>query len=451
MVFNKSTDVVPCHTILRGSRIYSHFLIMGKLHETTFTEILPLPFRVAVLFQLGVHLWYAIVWTCYHVYDINCLALLNLSYSNHNYALDEHASGVVTGLMATIVAADSKENLILLRGIQSTASRLFSAVVGSLVCYWSCKALLNPETFVYAPIVNTIYLFVLVFSIYTVFSRGRTMGQQRVNSSIKRILIGNINSSTMRTNDIFFADSLTSYAKVLNDLMCFVWITFFASDNLYNTRVEALVLSYPVLVRMKQCFYEYRTTNQKQHLFNFMKYSALLGPILVNMSIKLSMLKLSTTTETSTTDLDKLNNWWYLASAISSLYLFTWDVHMDWGLGLFQPLLGRKSTKYYPIRSKLVFRRHAIYYSIIIFDFMIRFIWVFKIFVLMETEIELGLRHRVGNFLFGYNFLLVGYVILETLELLRRWLWCFLKWENDMSKLQMSDPETIQMADLKSG
>lgn len=424
---------------------------MGKLAETTFTEVLPLPFRVAVLFQLGVHLWYAIVWTCYHLYDINCLALLNLSYSSHNYALDEHASGIVTGLMATIVMADPKENLILLRGIQSTARRLFSAVAGSLMCYWVCKAFLNSEAIVYAPIVNTLYVFVLAFSIYVVFCRGKSMGQQRVHSSIKRILVGNINSSTMRTNDIFFADTLTSYAKVLNDLMCFVWMTFIASDLLYNTRVEALVLSYPLLVRMKQCFYEYRATNEKQHLLNFLKYSALLGPIFVNMLIKLSMLKLSTTAETTTTDLDKLTNWWYIASAISSMYLFVWDIHMDWGFGLFQPLLGRNKMKFQPLRSKLVFRKRTIYYSVIVFDFVIRFIWVFKIFVIMETEIELGLRHRVGNFLFGYNFLLVGYVILETLELFRRWLWCFFKWENDLTKLQATDPEAIPMADLKSG
>lgn len=425
---------------------------MGKLAETTLNEILPLPFRVAVLFQCGVHSWYAMVWICYHIYDINCLALLNLSYSNHNYALDEQASGIVTGLMATIAPADPKENLNLLRGIRTTSSKLFSALVGSLVCYWTTKFLFNEDLFLFYPIVNGLYFFIIISSFYVVFKKGKTMGQQRVHSSIKRILVGDINSATMRTNDIFFSDTLTSFAKVLNDFMCFIWITFVTSDSLYNTQVEALVLAYPQFVRMKQCFYEYKTTGQKQHMLNFCKYSALLGPIIVNMLIKFSMLRLAATPDTTTSDLDNLNKWWYVVSAISSFYLFIWDVRMDWGFGLLEPLFGFNTQKYEPLRGrKLVFRKKFIYYSVILIDFVLRFIWVFKMFVLVETEIELGLRHRVGNFLFGYNFLLLGYVMLEALELFRRWLWCFFKWENDLTKLQKEHAEDIPMEELKVG
>lgn len=423
---------------------------MAKLAETSLNEVLPLPFRVALLFQLGVHLWYAMVWVCYRVYDVNCLALLDLSYSSHNYALDGQNTGLVYGELATILPAELKENLSLLLGIKATGSKLFSALAFSLVCYWLCKAVISPEFFLFAPIVNLLFLFITVYSFYVVFRPGKTIGQQRVHSSIKRILIGNINSATMRTNDIFFSDTLTSYAKVLNDLMCFVWITFVTSDSLYNTRVEALVLAFPQLVRMKQCYYEYKVCNQRQQMFNFFKYAALLGPILVNMLIKLNMLRLASTGETTTDSLDRLNTWWYISSTVSSLYLFVWDVRMDWGYGLFEFYKSRRH--YEPLRvGRLVFGRRAIYFSIIFIDFVLRFIWLFKMFVIVETEIELGLRHRVGNFLFGYNFLLLGYLILETLEIFRRWLWCFLKWEHDLSKLQPKDAEAIQLSDLKSG
>ncbi|WPK24782.1 hypothetical protein PUMCH_002073 [Australozyma saopauloensis] len=423
---------------------------MAKLAETSLNEVLPLPFRVALLFQLGVHLWYAMVWVCYRVYDVNCLALLDLSYSSHNYALDGQNTGLVYGELATIIPAELKENLSLLLGIKATGSKLFSALAFSLVCYWLCKAVISPDFFLFAPIVNLLFLFITVYSFYVVFRPGKTIGQQRVHSSIKRILIGNINSATMRTNDIFFSDTLTSYAKVLNDLMCFIWITFVTSDSLYNTRVEALVLAFPQLVRMKQCYYEYKVCNQRQQLFNFFKYAALLGPILVNMLIKLNMLRLASTGETTTDSLDRLNNWWYISSTVSSLYLFVWDVRMDWGYGLFEFYKSRRH--YEPLRAgRLVFGRRAIYFFIIFIDFVLRFIWFFKMFVIVETEIELGLRHRVGNFLFGYNFLLLGYLILETLEIFRRWLWCFLKWEHDLSKLQPKDAEAIQLSDLKSG
>lgn len=423
---------------------------MAKLAETSLNEVLPLPFRVALLFQSGVHLWYAMVWVCYRVYDVNCLALLDLSYSSHNYALDGQNTGLVYGELATIIPAELKENLSLLLGIKATGSKLFSALAFSLVCYWLCKAVISPDFFLFAPIVNLLFLFITVYSFYVVFRPGKTIGQQRVHSSIKRILIGNINSATMRTNDIFFSDTLTSYAKVLNDLMCFIWITFVTSDSLYNTRVEALVLAFPQLVRMKQCYYEYKVCNQRQQLFNFFKYAALLGPILVNMLIKLNMLRLASTGETTTDSLDRLNNWWYISSTVSSLYLFVWDVRMDWGYGLFEFYKSRRH--YEPLRAgRLVFGRRAIYFFIIFIDFVLRFIWFFKMFVIVETEIELGLRHRVGNFLFGYNFLLLGYLILETLEIFRRWLWCFLKWEHDLSKLQPKDAEAIQLSDLKSG
>lgn len=423
---------------------------MGKLADTSLNEIVPLPFRVSLLFQFGVHLWYAIVWICYHVFNVNCLALINLSYSNHNYALDERSSRVVTGLMATIAPADTKENITLLRGIRQTSGKLFSSVVGALVCYWACKFIMSEDSVLYNPLVHVLYFFVVFYSFYVVFHSGTTMGQQRVHSSIKRILVGEINSATMRTNDIFFADTLTSYAKVLNDFMVFIWLTLVSKDSLYNTYVEAFVLSFPQLIRMKQCFREFQMTGQKLHLLNFAKYSALLGPISVNMLIKFTMLKLQDSPNTSTVDLQTLNNWWYVVSAISSLYLFIWDIRMDWGLGLLEPLFGTRG-KYVPLRSgRLVFRHKLIYYCVIVIDFVVRFIWVFKMFVIVQTEIELGLRHRVGNFLFGYNFLLLGYVMLETLELIRRWLWCFLKWENDLLKLQ-NHTEAIPMSDLKTG
>ncbi|RKP29831.1 hypothetical protein METBISCDRAFT_4563, partial [Metschnikowia bicuspidata] len=398
-------------------------------------EVLPLPFRIAVLFQLGVHLWHAMVWVCYHIYRVNCLALLNLSYSNYNYTLDGHAKGIVSGLMASIAPADPMENVVLIRGIRATAQKLFSALAVCLVGCWVCRWLVDENSMIYPLIINGLSIFVLCYSFYVAFGRGKSMGQQRVHSTVFRVLAGKINSESMRTNDIFFSDGLTSYAKVLNDLACYIWITFVTSNSLYNTRVEALVLSYPQLVRMKQCLYEYKTTQKKQHIFNFLNYTALLGPIIVNMLIKLSILKLGSEKEISTTNLDTLNWWWFVTSFASSFYLFIWDVRMDWGLGLLEPLFKSRS-KYEPLRAgRLVYGKPALYYTMILINLVLRVVWVFKIFVIMETEIELGLRHRVGNFLFGYNFLLAGYVILETLELLRRWLWCLLKWENDLAKL----------------
>lgn len=426
---------------------------MAELESAfTFNDAVPISFRIVLLIQLGIFLWYGLVCICYTVFRINILALFALSYSPHKYNHAE-SNPISTGEFATDAFADLDENILLLNGIHRTL-KLTSVLTFTVVAvYWT--AVMFTELDSPARKLTGSYVPVLILAVngYRTFGNGSSMGQSRIFTSMKRILVGNINSTSMRTNDILISDSLTSYSKVLNDLCMYLWITFLPTNKGYNAYVEMLVLAFPGLVRIKQCWFEYKLTLDINHFYNLVKYSFQLGPILINTMIKLTMAKLVDTDNNVSTTLNKLNFWWYAISAVSSAYSFMWDIRMDWGFGIFDPLFKPRAGPFQPlrVRSQMVYNNTLAYYAAIVVDFILRFVWVFKMFVMKETEIQLGIRHRVGNFLFGYDFLSFGYVVLEVLEIFRRWVWCFFKLESDLVKLQLKDDLThaIPLAGLE--
>lgn len=425
----------------------------GEGHTYVFNDILPLPFRVLFLLQLGIHLWYALVCHCYNVHKINVLALLHLSYSPYKYTSEEHYAANITGEYASTSSAELGENQMLLRGIKGTIKSTLPVNVGGILFYWSLLTLSDASGFLVKVTGQYLPLSLLIYTSYKTFASGPTIGKTRMFTTLKRVLVGNINSKTMRTNDILISDSLTSYAKVINDFGSFIWVTFIPTQNSYNVVLEAVVLSLPGFIRVRQCWLEYRITGRRQHFYNMIKYCCQLGPNFINLLIKMKMNQITEDTAASS-DLNSLNTWWYVSSFISSSYSFIWDVRMDWGFGLFEPVFFQVYRGFNPLReyNLLVYKNFLAYYGVIVTDFLLRFIWVFKIYVIKTTEVQLGLRHRVGNFLFGYDFLSFGFLVLEVLEILRRWLWCFLKLENDLVELQARDDIThaIPLATVKS-
>lgn len=421
-------------------------------HKYVFNDIFPLPFRICFFLQLGIHLWYGLVWQCYNVHKMNVLALLNMSYSPHKYSSEDHEVENITGEFATTATADLAENQILLRGINGTIKATLPALISGIAIHWAMLVMGDPTGVFVVFTSQYLPLPVLIYNLYQTFAYGPTMGQTRMSTTLKRVLKGNINSTTMRTNDILISDSLTSYSKVINDVGSFVWDSFIPTLKSYNVYVEVIVLSLPGLIRVKQCWYELKFTGQKQHFYNMVKYLCLLGPIFINLLIKIKMSQLTEDTAASA-QLNTLNIWWYAISTISSTYSFIWDVCMDWGFGLFEPIFVQQYQDFNPLRDSnlLVYKNYIAYYGVIVIDLLLRFIWVLKIYVIKDTEVELGLTQKVGSFLFGYDFYSFGFVVLEVLEIFRRWLWCFFKLESDLIKLQARDDIThaIPLATVK--
>lgn len=113
---------------------------------------------------------------------------------------------------------------------------------------------------------------------------------------------------------------------------------------------------------------------------------------------------------------DVLFRVWGLSVLVNSLFSFWWDITNDWGLHLLLPSRLKGSVSNTTIlRRILLLPDPTIYYLIIILDFILRFTWSLKLSSHLHSihEIEMGI------------------FLLEALEVMRRWIWVYVRveWE----------------------
>jgi len=109
-----------------------------------------------------------------------------------------------------------------------------------------------------------------------------------------------------------------------------------------------------------------------------------------------------------------LHIFWLIFTFISSCCSFAWDIIIDFGF--------LEKGKNYPLRNKLYYKPVFIYYFIALYDFILRFFWLWTI----SPEV-------LGSFVRPETLS----IILNSLEISRRGLWNILKVENkhiDISK-----------------
>ena len=109
-----------------------------------------------------------------------------------------------------------------------------------------------------------------------------------------------------------------------------------------------------------------------------------------------------------------LHIFWLIFTFISSCCSFAWDIIIDFGF--------LEKGKNYPLRNKLYYKPKIIYYFIALYNFVLRFFWLWTI----SPEV-------LGSFLRPETLS----IILNSLEITRRGCWNFLKVENkhiDISK-----------------
>jgi hypothetical protein len=100
---------------------------------------------------------------------------------------------------------------------------------------------------------------------------------------------------------------------------------------------------------------------------------------------------------------------WIFSCVISSLYAYTWDIKMDWGLMDSNP---EENTL---LREEIVYSSKNYYYFGILEDFILRFGWT----------VSVSLTHL------GYNQGELLTTILAILEVFRRFVWNFFRLENE--------------------
>lgn len=423
-----------------------------ELDTFIFDTLVPLPYRILFLIQLGHLLWYIIVYGCYKFNRMNVLQIINMSYSSHNYSALPGAPDI--GEHATVSVADIQENDLLLKGIWSNFRIIALNTAASFTIYKIIQVLFVGEDhhsslLLFYHLLPLVTILLISYKIFNKSTVDKSVGKLRIFTTMKRILVGNINSADMRTNDILISDSLVSYAKVLNDIGIFVWHYFISDEIPFNNILEFVLLCFPALIRIRQCWNEFVLTGKKECFLNLIKYVIGTSPTFINFLIKFNVMEFAEDDAEGKIQhlqlLHTLNVWWYLTSFISSTYSFIWDVKMDWGFGLFDYLItGSKSN---PLRddSRLIYSNKQVYYIGIFIDFCLRFIWLLKLYTTRDADSG-PIISRVGLFLFGYDAFSFGYCLIEVLEIFRRFMWCFFKLESDWFKLNTTT--TIEMSSM---
>ncbi|EAU34752.1 conserved hypothetical protein [Aspergillus terreus NIH2624] len=268
------------------------------------------------------------------------------------------------------------------------------------------------------------YLFIFFFLLLLPLNRLSRSGRHRFLVTLRRISIGGLaEAQDGKFGDILLADALTSYAKVLGDLVV-TFCMFFGPDTTSTSKpdrrcgkdyVVPFIIAAPSIIRFRQCLIEYvrvRRAGLKgenkggQHLANALKYASAFPVIILAAKLRnYNPLEFYGFSEVG------LSRLLYLCSLVNSSYSFYWDVTKDWDLTFFSS--ARRSTDHpYGLRRRRYFSDRQ-YYLAVLVDLLLRFSWASR-FVpgfLWLTETEFGL------------------FLLMSAEVARRWMWVFLRVE----------------------
>ena len=210
----------------------------------------------------------------------------------------------------------------------------------------------------------------------------------------KRLLLIESNPSPLRTTYILLSDTLTSFAKPLIDFT--LYASYITIGDLQFRHVDLLVAQLPVFVRIFQCLREYSLGGNKMALLNTLKYASSL-PILFCMWLM----------RVHPEHRDSHSGYHRLFMLVNSCYTFFWDVRIDWSMDSFTRIRATRQLTF----------SEAVYRISVIFDFVVRFWWVW---------IYLGSQ-------MGYHFdsSMVFDGEIQYLEIIRRAIWVVFRLESD--------------------
>lgn len=193
-----------------------------------------------------------------------------------------------------------------------------------------------------------------------------------VLNAVKRTALAPFYAVTFEDNMV--GDVLTSLAKPL--IMVPRAVCYLVSDHPQTQRsiskfedhgnlcprwerymLEPTIAALPLIFRALQCLRRFYDTRQTKHLANFGKYMASLSVVVFSALLS-------------------KKGWSVIvASIVATVYSATWDITMDWGLGLneLKPQMLRSSG------NALGSKRHFepwVYWSVAVFDILARCTWV---------------------------------------------------------------------------
>lgn len=164
-----------------------------------------------------------------------------------------------------------------------------------------------------------------------------------------------------------------------------------------------MVAMLPAWFRFAQCIRRYRDTREAfPHLANALKYSTSFFVVIF-----------SSLSFVTGSNLANTNNpyfyLWIVASIISSIFAYTWDVKMDWGL------LDLRSKDNKLLREETVYSSNWFYYFGMVEDLILRFGWTLSMSLVKAGYVE-------GELMM---------TILSPFEVIRRFIWNYFRLENE--------------------
>jgi xenotropic and polytropic retrovirus receptor 1 len=172
--------------------------------------------------------------------------------------------------------------------------------------------------------------------------------------------------------------------------------------------VSAVIGFVPYWFRFAQCLVKYRDKPLNAHLFNAGKYATSLASAAAGLFV---------------VKFEQDQNFMIFVAVklVSTIYSYSWDLYMDWGLL-------RTTEKYYwGLReNKKILYHQWFYYFAIVTNFCLRFAWLIFIWnnLFKHSEIEEGQFDAMATYKVQFLILAIG-------EAIRRTQWALLRVENE--------------------
>ncbi|KDQ57814.1 hypothetical protein JAAARDRAFT_129946 [Jaapia argillacea MUCL 33604] len=200
------------------------------------------------------------------------------------------------------------------------------------------------DVFKYLPALAALGVLVAVISPTDVFQKKQ---RDMFIQALRRCLFP-APSHPIYFSDVVFADILTSFAKVFGDIwlsLCILWpggsLLASPTQDGWSRWILPTLMSVPYAIRFRQCIIDYMlpTNESTRPFYNALKYASSFPVIFLSAAQRIVVADLveSRGEEVSTVPWHgehQLFRLWLLAVFVNSAYSFWWDVTNDWGLSL---------------------------------------------------------------------------------------------------------------------
>ncbi|KAK0212818.1 EXS-domain-containing protein [Desarmillaria ectypa] len=443
--------------------------------EINWAVSFPLPFRVMVLVGLGILGWA----TNLHglkIFGVDAVSTMELRVDPSQQPISLRIAGIHLRTPSPIYGP-----------VYRLALAYFSWCFTSwaLFHYLTYGNVVLTDVFAYIPGVSTlIILFFLVCPFNIFYKRER----DKFLLSIRRCVSSSMDSPVYFA-DVVFADVFTSFAKVLGDVWLCMRMLAPGNSVLVPPKEEGClrwvmpaIMSLPYLVRFRQCIIEYSspTNNSHRPLYNAVKYATSFPVIFLSAAQRIVVTELRQEKGDEVMQVawhgeHPLFRLWLLFAVINSLYSFWWDITNDWGLDLLKPkAMGDAHSRRCPSRRLVLPNAHSGRplmapdirspaepqlqhspsqpYPYGLRQTILYPLPVYPLLIFLNLVLRLTWSIKLSSHLHSKSDGSITIFCLEIAEIIRRWMWVFVRveWETiKKSERDIGDYELVRTPDAE--